>query len=143
MDIGCASCHSGTYVGGETFDKFGIGVPYWEFTKSEKPDDGRFAVTKNEEDRHVFKVPVLRNVVRTPPYFHDGSVESLATAVGIMAKVQLGLDISPDQRDHILAFLEALTGKIPEDALKLPELPAASGTPIPFSLPARPRASVP
>jgi cytochrome c peroxidase len=125
MDIGCASCHSGTYVGGETFRKFGIGAPYWEFTKSEKPDEGRFAVTKKEEDRYVFKVPILRNVARTPPYFHDGSVESLETAVGIMAKVQMGLDISPDERDCILAFLEALTGKIPEDALRLPELPAA------------------
>jgi cytochrome c peroxidase len=125
MDIGCASCHSGTYVGGETFRKFGIGAPYWEFTKSEKPDEGRFAVTKKEEDRYVFKVPILRNVARTPPYFHDGSVESLETAVGIMAKVQLGLDISPDERDCIVAFLEALTGKIPEDALRLPELPAA------------------
>jgi cytochrome c peroxidase len=125
MDIGCTSCHSGTYVGGETFRKFGIGAPYWEFTKSEKPDEGRFAVTKKEEDRYVFKVPILRNVARTPPYFHDGSVESLETAVGIMAKVQLGLDISPDERDCIVAFLEALTGKIPEDALRLPELPAA------------------
>jgi len=125
MEIGCASCHSGTYVGGEAFRKFGIGVPYWEFTKSENPDEGRFAVTKKEEDRYVFKVPILRNVARTPPYFHDGSVGSLGSAVGIMAKVQLGLDISPAQRDRILAFLDTLTGKIPEDALRLPELPGA------------------
>jgi cytochrome c peroxidase len=125
MDIGCSSCHSGTYVGGGMFRKFGIVAPYWEFTKSEKPDEGRFAVTKKEEDRYVFKVPTVRNVARTAPYFHDGSVESLETAVAIMAKVQLGLDISPDERDGILAFLEALTGKIPEDAMRLPELPAA------------------
>lgn len=125
MDIGCASCHSGTYIGGGMFRKFGIAAPYWELTKSEKPDEGRFTATKKEEDRFVFKVPILRNIVRTPPYFHDGSVESLETAIGIMAKAQLGLDISLEERGDILAFLEALTGKIPKDALGLPELPAA------------------
>jgi cytochrome c peroxidase len=125
MDIGCASCHSGTYVGGGMFSKFGIAAPFWELTKSEKPDEGRFTATKKEEDRYVFKVPILRNIARTPPYFHDGSVEALVTAITIMARAQLGLDISPEERSNILAFLEALTGKIPEDALELPELPAA------------------
>jgi cytochrome c peroxidase len=127
MDTGCASCHSGTYVGGGMFHKFGTAAPYWEFTRSEKPDEGRFTATKKEEDRYVFKVPILRNIARTPPYFHDGSVELLETAVGIMAKAQLGLDISLEDRGSILNFLEALTGKIPEDVLGLPELPAAQG----------------
>jgi len=123
LDRGCVSCHSGTFVGGGMYAKFGIASPYWEATKSEKPDAGRFEVTKNEADRYVFKVPGLRNAARTAPYFHDGSVESLETAVGIMAKVQLGLDLPAGDRGAITAFLGSLTGKIPEDALLVPERP--------------------
>ena len=106
------------------YRKFGISAPFWEFTKSEKPDEGRFAVTKNEEDRYVFKVPGLRNVARTPPYFNDGSVESLETAIQIMGRLQLSRQINADEITVMRAFLESLTGKIPEDALVLPELPA-------------------
>ncbi len=130
MDRGCASCHSGAYVGGGMYGKFGVVRPYWELTKSEKPDEGRFAVTKSDEDRYVFKVPGLRNVARTPPYFHDGSIESLETAVAIMAKAQLGADLSGEERSVLLAFLGSLTGRIPEDALRIPELPDSG--PAPF-----------
>jgi cytochrome c peroxidase len=125
IDVGCASCHSGTYVGGGMYGKFGVVRPYWELTKSENPDEGRFAVTKSEGDRYVFKVPGLRNVVRTPPYFHDGSTESLETAVDIMSAVQLGADLSEEERGVILAFLGSLTGRLAEDALRIPELPAS------------------
>ena len=125
LDSGCASCHYRTYIGGGTYAKFGVLAPYWESTKSAKRDEGRFSVTKKEEDRYVFKVPGLRNVARTGPYFHDGSVESLKAAVEIMVRVQLGRDLRPDEIDAILAFLEALTGMIPENGLTLPLLPPA------------------
>jgi cytochrome c peroxidase len=87
-------------------------------------DDGRFAVTKSEADRFLFKVPVLRNVAMTPPYFHDGSVDHLADAVIIMAKVQLAKDLTTSQAEDITAFFRALTGKMPESVLKTPVLPA-------------------
>jgi cytochrome c peroxidase len=86
--------------------------------------EGRYAVTKMESDRYVFKVPVLRNVARTAPYFHDGSVDGLEMAEWIMGKVQLGKDLSQVELEDINAFLKSLTGRIPEDALKLPLLPS-------------------
>jgi len=123
-EAGCTTCHSGTYVGGQMYQKFGIVEPYWKYTKSEEIDEGRFTVTKNEFDKYVFKVPVLRNVAKTAPYFHDGSVDKLGDAVWIMGKIQLGRDLTQPQIDDILAFLKSLTGKIPEDALKVPLLPS-------------------
>ncbi len=124
MEVGCTTCHSGAYVGGQMYQKFGLIEPYEKYTKSETVDQGRFTVTKDESDRYVFKVPVLRNVANTPPYFHDGSVDSLETAEWIMGKVQLGKDISKEELGNIAAFLKSLTGNIPEDALKLPILPS-------------------
>jgi cytochrome c peroxidase len=124
MDQGCSTCHFSPYVGGQMYQKFGIFEPYQKYTKSEKLDEGRFAVTKNDSDRYVFKVPVLRNVAMTPPYFHDGSVDGLEDAVRIMAKVQLGKDLTKEQVQDIVAFLHSLTGKIPDDALTVPVLPS-------------------
>jgi cytochrome c peroxidase len=124
IDMGCGGCHSGTYLGGQMYQKFGIVEPYWKYTKSEKIDEGRFVVTKKEADKYVFKVPVLRNVAKTLPYFHDGSVDSLATAIIIMGKVQLGKDITASQADSIVAFMKSLTGEMPKDALTAPVLPA-------------------
>lgn len=123
MEVGCSTCHSETYVGGQMYQKFGILEPYWKYTKSEKIDDGRYEVTKQESDKYVFKVPMLRNVERTAPYFHDGSVSHLEDAVWIMGKIQLGKDLSKEQKESILSFLASLTGTIPEDALKVPILP--------------------
>ncbi len=123
MDTGCTACHSGTYVGGRMYQKFGILEPYWKYTKSEKIDDGRFEVTKKEADKYVFKVPILRNVERTSPYFHDGSVSRLEDAVRIMGKIQLGKDLTKEQKESIVGFLASLTGTIPEDAMKIPILP--------------------
>lgn len=124
MDQGCAGCHFSPYVGGQVYQKFGIFEPYEKYTKSKKVDEGRYAVTKNESDKYVFKVPVLRNVAMTSPYFHDGSVDNLADAVRIMGKIQLGRDLSNEQIQDIVSFLHSLTGKIPEDAVTLPELPS-------------------
>lgn len=123
MDTGCTGCHAGAYAGGQMYQKFGILEPYWIYTKSEDVDEGRFAVTKNEADKYFFKVPVLRNVAKTPPYFHDGSVDSLGEAVKIMAKVQLGKETGEQQVEEIVSFLGSLTGIIPEDALRAPLLP--------------------
>jgi len=123
MEAGCIMCHLGPYVGGQTYQKFGILEPYWKYTKSEPIDEGRYAVTKKEADRYVFKVPIHRNVAKTPPYFHDGSVEKLEDAVWIMGKIQLGKGLSKSQVEEIVTFLKSLTGKIPEDALKAPLLP--------------------
>lgn len=123
MDVGCAGCHSGPYLGGQQYQKFGITAPYWQYTKSAAKDDGRYVVTKNEADRYVFKVPVLRNVAKTAPYFHDGSIDTLGEAVWIMGKVQLGKKLTTQQVKDINAFLNALTGEIPQDALIVPLLP--------------------
>ncbi len=124
MEAGCIMCHSGPYVGGQVYQKFGIFEPYWKYTKSEQIDEGRFVVTKNEADKYVFKVPIHRNVEKTVPYFHDGSVDKLEDAVWIMGKIQLGKDLNKSQVEEIVTFLKSLTGKIPEDALKVPLLPS-------------------
>ncbi len=124
MDTGCLTCHFSPYVGGQMYQKFGVFEPYEKYTKSQKVDDGRFAFTKNPADKYVFKVPVLRNVARTAPYFHDGSVDKLTDAVTIMAKIQLAKDLTKEQAGDIADFLESLTGRIPESALQVPVLPA-------------------
>lgn len=123
LDTGCTACHNSTYIGGQMYRRFGIFEPYWKYTKSENIDEGRYAVTKNEADKYVFKVPILRNVEKTPPYFHDGSVDRLEDAVLIMAKVQLGKDLEKQQVEEIVSFLVSLTGEIPESALRVPVLP--------------------
>ncbi len=124
IETGCEMCHFGPYVGGQMYQKFGIFEPYWKYTRSEPVDEGRYVVTKNEADKYVFKVPVLRNVAKTPPYFHDGSVDKLEEAVLIMGKVQLNRDLTKMQVEEIVAFLKSLTGIIPEEALTIPLLPS-------------------
>lgn len=122
---GCAKCHHGAYFGGQSYQKFGIIEPYWKHTASPVVDEGRFTVTKVEADKYVFKVPILRNVLMTSPYFHDGSVGRLPDAVWIMGKVQLGLDLAPARVESIVAFLKTLTGKLPASAVEVPLLPGA------------------
>ena len=124
IDVACVTCHSGAYVGGQMYQKFGIFEPYWKYTKSKEIDEGRYVVTKNESDKYVFKVPVLRNVEKTAPYFHDGSVDKLEDAVIIMGKIQLRKDLSKQQNEEIISFLDSLTGEIPTDALEVPLLPS-------------------
>jgi cytochrome c peroxidase len=122
LEAGCLMCHFGPYVGGQTYEKFGIFEPYWKYTKSEPIDEGRYAVTKNDADKYVFKVPVLRNVAKTAPYFHDGSIDKLEDAVLIMGRIQLNKDLNKVQVEEIVTFLKSLTGTIPEEALIIPLL---------------------
>ncbi len=126
IQVGCATCHNGVGVGGGLYRKFGLLENYWEATGSPNPDKGRFDVTHEESDLYVFRVPSLRNVVMTPPYFHDGSVPMLREAVRIMAKVQLGQTPSEVQTERILAFLGSLTGTLPPDFTGVPVLPPAA-----------------
>jgi len=113
-DLGCVSCHQGINVGGNLFATFGVMGNYFANRPLEKVDYGRFNVTGREEDRFRFKVPSLRNVEKTAPYFHDGRIASLEEAVEIMARTQLGLTIPTQDRDALVAFLKSLTGNLPE-----------------------------
>ena len=113
MDRGCAGCHNGALLGGNTLQRFGVVKDYWLATGSEKRDTGRHAITTNEADRYVFRVPMLRNVARTAPYFHDGSVATLDAAVRVMAALQLGQTLTDQEVGSIVAFLESLTGDVP------------------------------
>lgn len=113
IQVGCVSCHNGPLVGGSMFQKFGVYYPYWEFTKSQVIDQGRYLYTKDEADMYVYKVPSLRNIELTSPYFHDGSVESLKEAIRIMAKTQLDRELDQKEIDSIFIFLKSLTGKLP------------------------------
>lgn len=110
---GCAACHNGALVGGTQFMKFGVVKDYWPETGSKKPDVGRVAFTRNEADKYYFRVPMLRNVARTAPYFHDGSVGRLDQAVRVMGSVQLGRTLDEATVASIVAFLESLTGPAP------------------------------
>jgi cytochrome c peroxidase len=127
IDSGCATCHGGAFLGGRSYEKFGVVEPYWKHTLSPEIDEGRFTVTKSEADKYVFKVPVLRNVQMTSPYFHDGSVGRLSDAVQIMGMVQLGADLEETRIKGIVQFLEGLTGQVPTGALEVPILPVAEG----------------
>lgn len=115
---GCATCHSGTGVGGGMYQKFGIFKPY-----PHAKDLGRGQITKEAKDDFFFKVPSLRNVSRTEPYFHDGKVRKLNEAVKIMGETQLGKTLPEADIAKIVAFLGSLTGEIPEHARLLPVLP--------------------
>jgi len=114
---GCVTCHNGPTVGGGMFRKLGLVRPY------PTEDVGREKVTGDPADRYFFKVPGLRNVAETGPWFHDGSIESLDAAVRLMSLHQLGVELAPAEREKIVAFLEALTGELPTDYIARPELP--------------------
>jgi cytochrome c peroxidase len=96
---------------------------YWKATGSKEIDEGRALATKNPEDKYVFKVPTLRNVAMTGPYFHDGSVASLPDAVKTMARVQLGATLGDKEVSDIVAFLGSLTGPLPKGFATSPVLP--------------------
>lgn len=118
VDAGCPTCHVGSQVGGTMYQKLGLVEEY-----PDKSDRGRYKVTEKESDKMKFKVPVLRNVTRSGPYFHDGSVETLDQAVRLMGKHQLGRNLSDKQVDLIITWLETLEGDLPEDYIEKPELP--------------------
>jgi cytochrome c peroxidase len=103
--------------------RFGLVKDYWTETGSAKIDLGRYAATKKDEDKYVFRVPMLRNVAKTAPYFHDGSVDKLDRAVRIMASVQLGKTLDDATAASIIAFLESLTGEVPANYAPPPKRP--------------------
>jgi cytochrome c peroxidase len=111
----CTSCHQGVNLGGNMYQRLGVMENY--FARREyvlESDLGRFNVTKDELDRHVFRVPSLRNIDLTAPYFHDGSAETLDDAVRIMVSDQLGRPVVKGDIDLIVEFLKTLTGELPE-----------------------------
>lgn len=129
--LGCTACHRGTYVGGERFEKVGLVEPW-----PDQGDLGRYAVTHRRGDRHVFKVPSLRNIARTGPYFHDGQVATLEEAVRRMARYQLGRELSEREVISVVTWLTSLTGTISQEDITPPELP---GVGISQAIPGRPR----
>jgi len=123
---GCPTCHMGPAIGGSLYQKLGLVHPY------ETEDTGRQALTGNEADRFFFKVPSLRNVEMTGPYFHDGSIEDLGEAVRLMAWHQLGRELSEQDQGSIVMFLKSLTGRVDAQFIAPPQLPASSPeTPAP------------
>jgi len=109
FSLGCISCHNGTAVGGYMYQKFGI----FNHHVSDKNQLGRYTITLREEDRYVFKVPSLRNIALTAPYFHDGSAKTLKDAIMLMGYYQLGIRLNEDQLKALEAFLNTLTGDTP------------------------------
>jgi len=133
--IGCTSCHAGPLLGGQSFEKMGTVREYFAKRGGEvtEADKGRFNVTKAPADMHKFKVPTLRNVALTAPYFHDGFAETLESAVKLMAHHQLGRTLTDDETKKIVAFLKALTGEnLKSFTDNLPKPPAmAAAAPAP------------
>jgi cytochrome c peroxidase len=117
---GCTGCHNGPAAGGAAFRKMGVVEPY----RTTNTAEGRVAVTGKDADRFSFKVPTLRNVELTYPYFHDGAAPTLAEAVDVMARIQLGKRYTPEENARVVAFLKTLTGEQPR--IELPLLPPSS-----------------
>jgi cytochrome c peroxidase len=125
-DSGCVACHNGEAVGGNSYQKMGAVEPY----KTDNPAEGRVAVTGKDADRFMFKVPTLRNVEMTYPYFHDGAAQTLGEAVDTMGRIQLGKKYTEEENAQIVAFLKSLTGDQP--SFLLPILPPSNeNTPKP------------
>jgi cytochrome c peroxidase len=126
LTVGCHTCHVGAAVGGTQYRKLGMIFPY------ETADLGREALTGNDADRHVFKVPSLRNIAKTGPYFHDGSIVDLSEVVRIMGYHQLGQNLTEAQISDVVAFLGSLTGEVDAAYVAKPELPSnGPNTPAP------------
>ncbi len=125
MDKGCSSCHNGINVGGGMYAPFGVvEKPGADFLPP--TDKGRFMVTKTPSDEYVFKVPTLRNIALTAPYFHTGKAWDLGQAVAVMGTSQLGAQLTSDEVDKITAFLDSLTGEQPK--VTYPILPPSVAT---------------
>lgn len=133
-DIGCTSCHTGINFNGPTSLPLGQGFyqkfpmftnnPYVKKYKLDQ-DMGRFHVTEDAKDKHMWRVPTWRNIALTAPYFHNGSVPTLDEAVRVMASTQLNKKLNDSQVEDIVAFLNSLTGEFPEQTL--PRLPVTTG----------------
>ncbi|MGZ3421562.1 MAG: cytochrome-c peroxidase [Polyangiales bacterium] len=121
VEVGCQTCHFGPGMGGGMFQKLGLVMP-WQ----DAHDLGRFELSKQESDRLVFKVPSLRNIEKTGPYYHDGSVQTLEEAVRLMGHHQLGKELSADDVKSIVVFLRSTTGPLPTDLIRAPTLPPST-----------------
>lgn len=136
QSVGCVTCHSGPNFAGPTLPEgtgFFMKFPTFPNTKYDKKykftkDKGRFEVTKNKNDMFMFRVPTLRNIALTAPYFHNGAVNSLDEAVKVMAKTQLNRDLSANEVSALVTFLNSLTGTIPKQTM--PVLPAIVNTTV-------------
>lgn len=120
ITVGCITCHSGVAMGGQMLQKFGLFEDYWKLTESENVDYGLFDLSQNEAQKYFFKVPGLRNVTHTAPYFHDGAVSDLKRAVQIMGKLQRNVDLTDKQVDDIVVFLGSLSADIPDKVKQSP-----------------------
>lgn len=119
LDVGCTQCHVGSMIGGNQFQKLGSVKP-WPTYK----DEGRITITSTPADKYVFKVPSLRNVAKTGPYLHDGSMPDLTEIVKMMAEHQTARGkLEDDEAAAIVSFLDALTGELPKDRIAEPALP--------------------
>ncbi|QFY43919.1 c-type cytochrome [Candidatus Methylospira mobilis] len=129
-EVGCTTCHSGPVFNGPQLPEgtgFFMKFPTYENGALEaqynfSADQGRYEATKNDADRHMYKVPTLRNIALTAPYFHNGKISTLQDAVAVMAKAQLDKTLTPEQINDIVAFLNGLTGEFPKQ--EMPRLPA-------------------
>jgi cytochrome c peroxidase len=119
VSVGCIACHQGSVIGGGLYQKLGVIKPY------PTEDVGRAEITGSEADRQVFKVPSLRNIAKTAPYLHDGSIRQLDEMIRIMAEYQLGIPVDDAQVGAIRAFLESLTGAVDAELIAMPELPSS------------------
>jgi cytochrome c peroxidase len=127
VDAGCVACHNGALLGGNSFQKLGVAKSW-----PDPHDPGRQKVTKAAADKFVFKVPSLRNVAKTGPYFHNGSVPTLDAAIERMSEYQLGRPLDRRDIESIATWLQSLTGRLPEDLIRPPQLPKSTGrTPKP------------
>ncbi len=111
-EVGCVSCHNGVAIGGGMYQKLGAVEEY-----PNNEDLGLYEVTGNEDDKYFFKVPTLRNVTKTGPWLHDGSITELTTAIKLMGRYQLGVELTQVEIEEIAAFLGSLTGEIPKTAI--------------------------
>ena len=124
LDAGCMVCHTGPQVGGTMFERVGVVEPW-----PNQRDPGRAGVTSSPADRMVFKVPSLKNVAMTAPYFHDGSADTLEVAIQMMGRHQLGMELSESEVTAIAAWMRAMTGAIDRSYIEPPARPIRSGRP--------------
>jgi cytochrome c peroxidase len=126
-NLGCMVCHTGEFLGGSMYEKVGAVEPW-----PGQHDQGRYDVTKRDGDRMMFKVPSLRNISETAPYFHDGTADNLPQAVEMMGRYQLGLSLDVSEVDAIVTWLRSLKGTLPSSYIASPELPPSTeSTPKP------------
>ena len=121
LEVGCTACHSGPAVGGTSLQKLGAVKPW-----PDQSDLGRYTVTKKDSDKMMFRVPGLRNVAKTGPYFHDGKTAKLEETIDKMAWHQLGRKLTPEDVKVLVAFMGSLTGEIPASYIEEPKLPESS-----------------